>query len=232
MHICENSTLAVAHGLPGPAASRRVFSYIWHLGRTRLLDRWYPPAAARYGATQPWPSLSWWRVSKSLLTDAFDHHVWASMRILDACLVLSPEQLAATATGTYGSILDTARHLVGADRWYLFRIGGERIPLIDEDQMDLAELRAAMERNGAEWPRLLEDGLDPDALIVTRRDDGSETHAPVGIRIAQVLHHGTDHRSQICTVLTTLGVEPPDIDVWDFGAETGRTIEVPPTSDG
>ncbi len=45
---------------------------------------------------------------------------------------------------------------------------------------------------------------------------GSESHAPLGIRLAQVLDHGT-HRSQICTALTTLGVEPPDIDVWDFG---------------
>jgi hypothetical protein len=39
-----------------------------------------------------------------------------------------------------------------------------------------------------------------------------------------------DHRSQICTALTTLGVEPPAIDVWDFGIETGRITEVPPTS--
>ncbi|HEX9124342.1 MAG TPA: hypothetical protein VF984_13465, partial [Actinomycetota bacterium] len=62
------------------------------------------------------------------------------------------------------------------------------------------------------------------------RDDGSETHAPVSIRLAQVLHHGTDHRSQICTVLTTLGIEPPAIDVWDFGLQDGRVVEVPPTS--
>lgn len=42
------------------------------------------------------------------------------------------------------------------------------------------------------------------------------------------LHHGTDHRSQICTVLTTLGVEPPEIDVWDYGMEKGRGFETPP----
>jgi uncharacterized damage-inducible protein DinB len=66
--------------------------------------------------------------------------------------------------------------------------------------------------------------------VVRRREDGSETHAPIGIRLAQALHHGTDHRSQICTVLTTLGVEPPAIDVWDFGEQNGRVVEVPPTS--
>jgi uncharacterized damage-inducible protein DinB len=169
-------------------------------------------------------------MGKSLLADAFDHHVWASLRLIDTCLALRPEQLGTAVPGTYGSILDTARHLVGSDAWYLFRISGERTPLIDEDQMGLEELRAVMERNGAEWSTVLEGDPDPGAMIVTRRDDGSETHAPAGIRLAQVLHHGTDHRSQICTVLTTLGVEPPAIDVWDFGGQNGRVIEVPPTS--
>jgi uncharacterized damage-inducible protein DinB len=50
----------------------------------------------------------------------------------------------------------------------------------------------------------------------------------MGIRLAQALHHGTDHRSQICTALTTLGVEPPAIDVWDFGVQDGRVTEVLP----
>jgi uncharacterized damage-inducible protein DinB len=67
-------------------------------------------------------------------------------------------------------------------------------------------------------------------VLERHRDDGSQTHAPLGIRLAQVLHHGTDHRSQICTALTTLGVEPPAIDVWDFGEQDGRVLEVPPAS--
>ncbi len=52
----------------------------------------------------------------------------------------------------------------------------------------------------------------------------------MSIRLAQAVHHGTDHRSQICTALTTLGIEPPLIDVWDFGVEDGRVVEIPPTS--
>jgi uncharacterized damage-inducible protein DinB len=48
----------------------------------------------------------------------------------------------------------------------------------------------------------------------------------MGIRLAQALHHGTDHRSQICTALTSLSVEPPLIDVWDFGWEDGRVVEI------
>ena len=168
-------------------------------------------------------------MSGSLLRDAFAHHVWATLRLVDVCLALGPEQLETTVPGIYGSILETQRHLVGADSSYLFVASGRRTPLIDEDHMDLPELRAAMEGHGAAWSALLVQDLDPDAVLVRRRDDGSETHAPMGIRLAQALHHGTDHRSQICTALTTLGVEPPAIDVWDFGLQDGRVVEIPPT---
>jgi uncharacterized damage-inducible protein DinB len=121
------------------------------------------------------------------------------------------------------------RHLVGADASYLFAMTGGRVPVIDEDHMDLRELRATMEGHGAAWSSLLAQDLDPDAIVVRHRDDGSESHAPMSIRLAQALHHGTDHRSQVCTALTTLGVEPPEIDVWDFALQDGRLVEVPPT---
>jgi uncharacterized damage-inducible protein DinB len=96
--------------------------------------------------------------------------------------------------------------------------------------MDLPALEAEMEGHGDAWSSLLAQGPDPDQVLERHRDDGSETHAPMGIRLAQALHHGTDHRSQICTALTTLGVEPPSIDVWDFGEQDGRVVEIPPPS--
>ncbi len=169
-------------------------------------------------------------MSRSVLEDAFAHHVWATLRLVDACLPLSSEQLGSAVLGTYGSILETVRHLVGADASYLFAMTEGRTALIDEDHMDLPELRAAMEGHGAAWSRFVAQDLDPDAITVRRREDGSETHAPMGIRLAQALHHGTDHRSQICTVLTTLGVEPPGIDLWDFADQVGRVVEIPPTT--
>jgi uncharacterized damage-inducible protein DinB len=165
-----------------------------------------------------------------LLRDAFAHHVWATVRLIDTCRALDAEQVDATAPGTYGSILDTLRHLVGGDASYLSVLTGGEVPQIDEDAMGLDELRAAMERNGPAWSALLEGDLDPDAIVVRHRDDGSESHAPLSIRIAQALHHGTDHRSQICTTLTTLEIEPPEIDVWAFAEQDGRLSEVLPAS--
>jgi uncharacterized damage-inducible protein DinB len=117
---------------------------------------------------------------------------------------------------------------VGSDAWYLFVLTEGRVPQIDEDAMELDELRAVMERHGAEWPLVLRDGPDPETVVTVQRLDGTRSHAPAGIRLAQAIHHGTDHRSQICTGLTGFGVEPPDIDVWDFGGVDGRVFESPP----
>ncbi len=162
------------------------------------------------------------------MADAFAHHVWATCRLIDACSVLDADRLATPVPGTYGSILDTLRHLVGGDAGYLFALTEGATPLIDSDAMDLSALRAAMERCGSAWSSYLERNPDPDHVVVRRREDGSETHAPVGIRLAQALHHGSDHRSQVCTALTALGVEPPLIDAWDFADHEGRLTEVPP----
>jgi uncharacterized damage-inducible protein DinB len=87
-----------------------------------------------------------------------------------------------------------------------------------------------MASHDSAWSDLLATKPDPDAVLTVTHDDGSKTQATMGIRLAQAVHHGTDHRSHICTVLTTLGVEPPAIDVWDFGAQNGRVVEMSPAT--
>jgi uncharacterized damage-inducible protein DinB len=166
-------------------------------------------------------------MSRPILADAFSHHVWATLQLIDACLPLTREQLASQVPGTYGSILDTLRHLVGADCSYLELLSGGTVTAIDEEAMDLPALRAAMAANGPVWAEVVAGDLDPDLVVVRHRDDGSESHAPLGIRLAQVVHHGTDHRSQVCTALTNLGITPPEIDAWDFAWSEDRLVEVP-----
>jgi uncharacterized damage-inducible protein DinB len=158
----------------------------------------------------------------TLLDDAIAHHIWATERLIDACAELTPEQLSTPAAGTYGSITETFRHLVSTDCWYLtfFLDAPQRIG--EETEAGLDELRAAITANGADWQRLLAEDPDPERDIV-ENGDGWNFHSPLGFRFAQVLEHGTDHRSQVCTALTSLGVEPPQIDLWAYGEATGRT---------
>ncbi len=164
------------------------------------------------------------------MDDAFAHHAWATLRLIDACLSLSPEQLNEAVPGTYGSILETMRHVVRGDSQYLSHLTSDRGRQIDTENMDLRELRAGAEANERAWTELLARGLEPDAVVRDVDNAGYKRDTTVGIRLAQALHHGTDHRSQICTALTVLGVEPPGIDVWDFGIETGRAVDIPPAT--
>ena len=167
-------------------------------------------------------------MTNSALKDAFAHHIWATERLFDACAELSMAQLMATAPGTYGPLIVTLGHLVASDSWYL-SFYREGTPQIDEEsEPSLAEMRSMITSNGAAWMALLGENVDPDEDVMERGDNGWEFHAPKGLRLAQVIHHGTDHRSQVCTIMSSLGLTPPLIDLWDFGAATGRTREVPP----
>ena len=164
----------------------------------------------------------------SILADAFGHHVWATIRVLDACAALDDAQLATAVPGTYGSIIDTLRHLVGADFFYLDVLRGGAPEPFDEPASDIPTLRAVIQGHDLLWQDLIAGDLDPTTDVVEVEDNGYMTHAPLGIRLAQALHHGTDHRSQVCTALTALGLEPPAIDVWDYAEQGGRLIFIPP----
>ena len=168
-------------------------------------------------------------MASPLLADAFGHHVWATIRVLDACAVLDDAQLATAVPGTYGSIIETLRHLVDGDVFYLNVLRGGDPERFDNEGSDIPTLRAVMDAHGAVWQQMVADELDPSTVVVEYEDSGYETHAPLGIRLAQALYHGTDHRSQVCTALTSLGIEPPAIEAWDLAREGGRMFTIEST---
>jgi len=169
-------------------------------------------------------------MTTSILADAFGHHTWANQRILDACATLTDDQLAMPVPGTYGSVESTLRHLVQADSFYLWVHRGSQGALIPvENSLSVADLRAANDDHAEGYRELLAGPQDPD-IEIAEHGDRWDFVATLGIRVAQIIHHGSDHRSQICTGLTALGIEPPDIDVWAFADSQGRLSETPPTA--
>ena len=137
-------------------------------------------------------------MTTSVLDDAFAHHVWATVRVIETCEGLTEEQLRTPVPGTYGSIVDTLRHLVTADSAYLWALSRWEIDPIDEEaEWSLSELRSVMTANGPAWAAVAAGEMDPDEDLVPRPEyDPVGGHAPTGIRLAQVVHHGTDHRSR------------------------------------
>jgi uncharacterized damage-inducible protein DinB len=162
----------------------------------------------------------------SLFDVAFAHTAWATLRVIDACQELSIEQLRTNVLGTRGPIVETLRHIVTGDAQDLFILTDDPTFDVDFEDVSLPELRVAMEGIGTGWSRFISGPIDPDAMVrEVDSTDGYERTAPVAFRLAGTLEHGTDHRSQICTALTSLGIEPPAVDVMSYGAEVRRVIE-------
>ena len=156
------------------------------------------------------------------LVDLFDHHIWATRTLIDACSVLSGEQLAAAGSATFGSILETLNHFVGSDGHYMRQLGGVPPEWPDDDEdVGLDELARHVDETSQAWTRFLESGeFDARRVLVLPEDHGVyRTHA--GIVMAQVFMHGTLHREQVCAMLTALGIEPPDLQPWAFADSTG-----------
>jgi len=165
------------------------------------------------------------------LKETFRHHAWATRQLLAFCAQLPPEQLSeprpAPLAEVHGSILETFDHIVCADGGYLGSLTGHRLAWAHERGLsaDLKELASSVDRAEALWMDLL-SGPD-DGMRTVLLDAGTyETHAAVVI--AQALHHGNAHREQICAILRDFGLDPPDLQPWEFADTTGRAHWIKP----
>lgn len=165
------------------------------------------------------------------LKEAFRHHAWATRALLAFCAQLPPEQLSqprsAPLAGAHGSILETFDHMVCTDGGYLGALTGNRPAWAHERGLsaDLGELASWVDEVEAMWMAFL--SLPDDAERRVFLDDGTyEAHA--AIVTAQALHHGSAHREQICAILRDLGLDPPEVQPWDFADATGRSRWIRP----
>jgi uncharacterized damage-inducible protein DinB len=157
------------------------------------------------------------RVMDSHLRYLFELNRWANRLILDASAGLTHEQLDASVPGTYGSIGRTLAHLVTAEDSYAARFSDRpRILRWDEETQppSLAVIRDCAELVGPELVTLATTVADGLVLDTTRM--GRPTRLPAATVLAQVIDHGREHRTHIATILTQLGIQPPDMDAWAF----------------
>ena len=158
------------------------------------------------------------------LIDLFRHNAWDSRELLNMCEGLSEVDLDATVVGTYGSIIDTFRHYIRSESGYYRRLTGDEPKWLatPDDEPGLAELSRRNDEMERRWMRLLEQPFDAERTHLMHWHDGTDRDVPAGVILAQAIHHGSDHRSQICTILTTLGVTIPPMGLWDYAEATDR----------
>lgn len=151
----------------------------------------------------------------SPLDHALRHNTWATGALLEFCRTLAPARLDANASGTYGTLYGTLQHLVGAEQWYTKLLTGETVgvPIRRTDAPhSLDELATIAANTGARLVGVAASD-DPARVIVTN----DPRRSTVGVVLAQVVHHGNEHRTQATTILGANGIEPPALSGWAYG---------------
>jgi uncharacterized damage-inducible protein DinB len=153
-------------------------------------------------------------VGTPALDHVLRHNAWATATLLEFCRGLDPSTLEAAAPGTYGTLGGTLQHLVGAEQWYVKLLTGELIgaPIRRTEHHTLDELSKIA---GATGPRALAVAAQDEATRVIETNAGRRS--TVGVVLAQLVHHGNEHRTQVTTILGANGIEPPPMSAWGYG---------------
>jgi uncharacterized damage-inducible protein DinB len=159
--------------------------------------------------------------------------VWATDQLVKRLRLLTPEQLELSVPGTYGPVLRTLQHIVSADEGYLVRLLGavfHEPAFRGEPDVSLHEIATHLGHVTQGVERLFASGdVDGDRLVTDtplRRPDQPRFEMNAWAPLTQFVHHGNDHRAQICTTLSAHGIEPPDLQVWPYAMELGASREV------
>ena len=163
-------------------------------------------------------------MEKTVLERLFEHNNWANQQIIQACSALTEGQLGAEPQSvTKGSIRNTLMHLVGSQRGYLALL---TLPVdeLPKDRPAYDELMESARLSGEGLIALVRD--DPDKKLHSRLQTTDGYFVEPWVVLTQVINHATEHREQIKSMLSALGVPVPDIDGWDYGVANNTLVKM------
>jgi uncharacterized damage-inducible protein DinB len=107
----------------------------------------------------------------------------------------------------------------------VLRAGGNPPPGVQywEGFPGFAVLKQAARGTGDELLRLA-GSAGPDTLV-EEREGTMVVRYPLASLLIQAINHATEHRTHVSTVLTQLGLEPPDLTGWGYMEDTGQFQE-------
>jgi uncharacterized damage-inducible protein DinB len=175
------------------------------------------------------------------MREMFRHKTWATLRLIEHCQTLEDEHLDATIPGTYGTIRETLRHLVDTEEGYFSILTRERFTSkaagaafvkradrLPDGPASLDELAKRIKRLGPRWEVMAQETDLPSRDVTTT--DG--WHLPAAVVMVQTIHHASDHRSHIMSILGARGLElpgPNDLDAWGYAEAMELMQELPET---
>ena len=153
---------------------------------------------------------------ETTLVELIRYNNWANAQVFAACQKLAADQLAAAAPGAYGTIRDTLEHIIRAEADYVGRLTGDgpQPAFRWKDQAALADLFAF----AGQVASALLDAIQriPPTHIVHEEEDGSTVDYQARALFIQVINHGIEHRTNITTILSGLGLPAPEVDGWGY----------------
>jgi len=151
------------------------------------------------------------------MIEPFRHNAWATLRLLEFCRDLDPAMLETTARGTYGPVNETLAHVVGQDEVLASMVEGAAASGPPPRFASVDDLLERARWQADRWERILEPEPHPERLV--EHDEGGVRRlVRVGTVLAEAIHHGNHHRSQVCTALSAIDIAPPALDGWAYGA--------------
>jgi len=163
-------------------------------------------------------------MAENVLARLFEHNNWANKQIVQICSKLTDEQLdAPPQSATEGSIRSTLIHLVSAQLGYLRLLTVPLEERQDRVTVEHSEIQKSLKDSGE---RLLELTRDESKLPQSRLETRDGYHVESWVLMVQIINHATEHREQIKSMLTALGVTPPSIDGWDYGEATKALVPI------
>jgi uncharacterized damage-inducible protein DinB len=163
-------------------------------------------------------------MTENFLVKLYEHNNWANLCIVEACAALSDEQLDAVPQSvTKGTIRRTVVHLVSSQYSYLRTLTLPLEERLDSVTVDFAELPESVRYSGGALLAIARGEQQPLKSQLQTRDG---YFVDPWVLMVQIINHATEHREQIKSMLSALGLTPPDIDGWDFGLATNALVPV------
>jgi len=147
--------------------------------------------------------------------------IWADRRVLEALAEVPADEMARENGSSFGTLLATMAHILGAEQVWLSRFLGlplERLPG-ESDYPDLPALAGGFTEF---WPQLefFMASLSEDQLgrVVEWVNSRGEAHsAPFRTALLHFVNHSTYHRGQVAAQMRQLGHAPPTTDLVYWG---------------
>jgi uncharacterized damage-inducible protein DinB len=161
-------------------------------------------------------------MSNEVLAKLFEHNNWANMQMIQACSALSDEQLDTEPhSATKGTIRQTLLHLVSSQRGYLALL---TLPVEERKKapLDFAELKEVAQSSG----EALLDLIRKEELPRNRLRTTDGYYVEPWVVLLQIINHATEHREQVNSMRSALGLAPLDQDGWSYGEFTNSLVPI------